>query len=123
MEKTYYVYLKTNLEKTGDYIKSDSRLFAAKYFAAKKNISLKDWLNIYTTYNDKNLNDILKSNTHLEYKNSKFEYKFNKEKNMFELINIEDPLLNDICHKKLTIKNFIDWKNYLLNAGYQLIFK
>lgn len=49
-----YVYLKSGLEKTGDSIKSNSRLKAAKYFADKKRIPLKLWLNIYTVLPDGN---------------------------------------------------------------------
>jgi predicted nucleic acid-binding protein len=35
-------------EKTGDKVIHFSRLRAAKYFAKKKKISLRDWLTIYT---------------------------------------------------------------------------
>lgn len=45
--KKYFVYLKVNNEKTGDYMISPSRKLAAQYFANKKQISLKDWLTIY----------------------------------------------------------------------------
>ena len=45
--KIYYSYLKINNEKTGDSVVSTSRLKAAKIFAEKKLISLKDWLSIY----------------------------------------------------------------------------
>ena len=45
--KRYYVHLRCNDEKTGDYIDSSSRLVAAEHFANKKRIDLKDWLKIY----------------------------------------------------------------------------
>lgn len=45
--KNYKSYLKINDEKTGDSIDGTSRLNAAKYFAAKKNIPLKEWIKIY----------------------------------------------------------------------------
>lgn len=45
--KKYFVYLKINDEKTGDYMISPSRKLAAQYFASKKHINLKDWLQIY----------------------------------------------------------------------------
>ena len=43
----YLAYLKNPIEKTGDWFIGSSRLQAAKYFANKKQISLKNWLKIY----------------------------------------------------------------------------
>lgn len=40
-------FLRKPNEKTGDWFLGNSRLQAAKYFANKKRISLKDWLKIY----------------------------------------------------------------------------
>lgn len=45
--KKYYSILKCNGEKTGDWFFSHSRLEAAQYFAVKKQIPLKKWLEIY----------------------------------------------------------------------------
>jgi len=45
--KKYCAILRSCNEKTGDCHYAFSRLAAAKYFAAKKLISLKDWLKIY----------------------------------------------------------------------------
>lgn len=45
--KKYHAILRSCKEKT-DSVFSFSRLSAAKHFAAKKLISLKDWLKIYT---------------------------------------------------------------------------
>lgn len=45
--KRYYAILRACKEKTGDSYLGFSRLSAAKHFAAKKLISLKDWLKIY----------------------------------------------------------------------------
>lgn len=43
----YLAYLRNPDEKTGDWFIGNSRLQAAKYFANKKRINLKDWLKIY----------------------------------------------------------------------------
>jgi hypothetical protein len=43
----HLVILRCNNEKTGDWFLSSSRLEAAKYFAHKKRIPLKEWLKIY----------------------------------------------------------------------------
>lgn len=123
MEKIYYAYLKCNLEKTGDSVVAENRYFAAQYFAAKKDIDIKNWIDIYTVYPDKDLDLYLYKTIELKYKNSLFEYKFNKERNLFQLINIEDPILSGLSHTFLTINNFISWRNYLLSADYQLAFK
>lgn len=47
---TYHCYMLCDMEKTGDWVMTTSRLSAAKYFAKKKNISLKEWLKIYTAF-------------------------------------------------------------------------
>jgi len=46
--KKYYCILRSCSEKTGDSYFGLSRLSAAKHFAAKKLIALKDWLKIYS---------------------------------------------------------------------------
>lgn len=47
--KTYYAYSRSCMEKI-DSCQAISRKDAAKKFAAKKQISLKDWLGIYVPY-------------------------------------------------------------------------
>lgn len=46
--KKYYSILRSVKEKTGDSYFGFSRLAAAKHFATKKLIALKDWLKIYS---------------------------------------------------------------------------
>lgn len=46
--KKYFAILRSCNEKTGDSVVAFSRLSAAKHFAAKKLISLKNWLKIYS---------------------------------------------------------------------------
>lgn len=46
--KKYFCILRSCSEKTGDSFFGFSRLSAAKHFAAKKLIAVKDWLKIYS---------------------------------------------------------------------------
>lgn len=50
--KKYYVYLKINNEKTGDFINTDNEEIAITYFANKKQITIKEWKNIYYIKNN-----------------------------------------------------------------------
>lgn len=100
--KNYYVYLKCNFEKTGDSIESNSRLDAAKYFSKKKQIPLKNWLNIYTVcdIDDLEINKI--------YYFECCSYKFNGK--YFEQINtIDNNFRKNILMSKF--KSFIKYIN------------
>ena len=50
----FYVHLKCNDELTGNSRIAPSRYLAAIHFANKKQISLKDWLKIYTIHKHEN---------------------------------------------------------------------
>lgn len=59
--KTYYAYNRICMEKM-DSCRAYSRLSAAKFFAKKKQISLKDWLEIFIAYEYADYNKIYGKN-------------------------------------------------------------
>lgn len=99
--KKYYVYLKCNFEKTGDYIESDTRLESAKHFADKKQIPLKDWLSIYTVcdIDDLEINKI--------YNFKCCTYKFNGKH--FKLLTTN----NDTYRKNILMSKFKSFIEYI----------
>ena len=100
--KKHYVYLRCNFEKTGDSIKSDSRLKSAKHFATKKQIPLKEWLKIYAIcdINDLEINKI--------YYFENCTYKFNGKN--FEQINYS---YNNNFRKNILMSKFKSFIKYI----------
>jgi len=115
--KTYYAYNRTHMEKIDSCV-AFSRLSAAKIFAEKKRISLKDWLKIYVTYNCKNFNKLYGRNVYFR-KNGicTIQYKVLKG----GLLIVQRFNVSTISPNKLmTHKNFIDFIKFMKSSGYDI---
>lgn len=113
--KTYYAYSRSCMEKIDSCI-AFNRIGAARIFAEKKRISLKDWLKIYSTYPYKECNKLYGKNIYfkkdgvvvMQYKFLKFEMPVVQRFNM--------TLIN--CTKVMSRNNFLSFMKFMQGCGY-----
>lgn len=117
--KIYYAYLKTGLERTGDFYICSGRKAAAEYFANKKRIALKDWLKSYTVFDEKHVATL----NHMYVKLIK-----DSDDVMYYYINdIKVSAIkwsgscSDIVHKKCTLHRFLEYIDYLKKDKWSMV--
>lgn len=113
--KTYYAYNRVCMEKIDSCV-AFTRIGAAKMFAAKKQISLKDWLKIFVTYNYKDCDKLYGRNVYFR-KNDKtmLQYKVLKQ----NLLVVQRFNESDTHPQKLmTRNNFIEFMKFMQGCGY-----
>lgn len=116
--KTYYAYSRSCMEKI-DSCQAFSRKEAAKKFADKKQISLKDWLGIYVPYSNSDMDKMYGKNIFFK-KDSVIEmhYKFLK----FELLVVRRSTTNEkITRKVMTRNNFCNFIEYMKKQNYTVV--
>lgn len=113
--KTYYAYSRVCMEKFDSCV-AFSRLGAAKIFAARKNISMKDWLNIYVTYNYKDCNKFYGKNVYFRKEGTTWmQYKVLKY-NLLVVQRFNDSMV--YSPKLMTRNNFIAFMRFMEGCGY-----
>lgn len=115
--KTYYAYNRVCMEKI-DSCFAFTRLGAAKIFAAKKQISLKDWLKIYVTYSYKDCDKFYGKNVYFRKNNKTWmQYKVLK----FDMLVVQRFNELDIHPQKvMTRNNFIHFMKFMEDCGYKV---
>lgn len=115
--KKFYAYNRTHMEKL-DSCMAFSRLAAAKIFAAKKQISLRDWLKIYVTHNCKDFDKLYGRNVYFRRNGTcVIQYKVLKG----GLLTVQRFNISNISPNKLmTHKNFINFVKFMKSCGYDI---
>lgn len=115
--KTYYAYNRTCMEKFDSCI-AFSRLSAAKIFAAKKQIGLKDWLEIYVTYNYKDCSLMYGKNVYFKKDgDTVMQYKVLRGP-MLVIQRFNDSSVYPT--KVMTRNNFINFMHFMKGCGYKV---
>lgn len=116
--KTYYAYSRSCMEKI-DSCQAFSRKEAAKKFADKKQISLKDWLGIYVPYSNSDMDKMYGKNIFFKKDNViEMHYKFLK----FELLVVRRSTTNEkITRKVMTRNNFCNFIEYMKKQNYTVV--
>lgn len=115
--KTYYAYSRSCMEKI-DSCQAFSRKDAAKKFAAKKQISLKDWLGIYVPYTNPEMDKMYGKNIYIN-KDGVLEMQYKVLK--FELLVVRrsaEPSALSFAPKIFTRNKFCGFLDFLKKQNY-----
>jgi len=115
---TYYAYNRICMEKI-DSCLAYSRINAAKHFAAKKKISLKQWLEIYTTFEYKDYAKLYGRNVYFKHNGvTMFQYKVLKYQ-MHVVLRFNDTF--ETMPKIITKNNFIGFLKEMKDNGWDIV--
>ncbi len=116
--KIYYAYLKTGLERTGDFYICGGRKAAAEYFANKKRIALKDWLKSYTVFDENHIATLNNMYIKLSKGNDVMIYYVADTK----VSSIKwYGSCSDIVRKKCTLHRFLEYVDYLKKDKWSMV--
>ena len=114
----YYAYNRICMEKIDSCI-ALSRLNAAKSFAAKKKISIKEWLEIYTVFPYKEYRAIYGKNIYFKRDGvTMFQYKVLKFQ-LHVVLRFNDSVMN--LPKIITKNNFIEFMSEMRRTGWDIV--
>jgi len=113
--ETYYAYSRSCMEKIDSCV-AFSRISAARTFADKKQISLKNWLKIYVTYDYNGYSSMYGKNVYFKKNSEKLiQYKVLKgDLLVLQRFNDSDVL----PAKAMTRTSFISFMRFMKRCGY-----
>ncbi len=114
--KTYYAYQKGSMEKFDSY-KAFSRINAARHFAKKKQICLKDWLQINTVLEQEDFKMYYEKQIIFNMNNIEIIYEINKNSNYMVLKSSNTTEFTPSLLKFYKLKHFV---NYMLKTKYSI---